>query len=145
VLEWVTGELRLTARAAAADRKALEEITRDAPGNPAEDSSRRPPEDAPGKPPQDTPEKTRRNSSADRPQDGAGALPKLTAAKAKTMTPEQLAPYAEALMDEHGDVPVSHVMDRCHVGQPKAKAAIEAARRELRRRTVVPIEAGSGR
>ena len=29
--------------------------------------------------------------------------------------------------------------------QPKAKAAIEVARRELRRRTVVPIKAGSVR
>ena len=134
VLDWVTGELKLTARAAEADRKALDEITRSASGDPLGD--------APARAAQDTPGRTRRSSSPDHSRDVPGNLPKLTAAKAKTMTPEQLAPYVAPLMDEHGDVRVSHVMDRLDVGQPKAKAAIEMARRDLRRRTVVPIEAG---
>ena len=135
VLDWVTRELRLTDEAEAADRKALEKITRksseataqDTPGETSGDAS---PDDS-----QNGPQKGAETTAQDSPE----ALPRLTAAKAKTMTPAQLAPYVEALMDEHGKVPVSRVMDRCHVGQPKAKLAVEEAARLRRRRTVVAI------
>jgi hypothetical protein len=135
VLDWVTRELRLTDEAEAADRKALQEITRKSSEATAQDAPERAPE---GMPREDS-QKPPRKDAGTTAQDGSEILPRLTAAKAKTMTPAQLAPYVEALMDEHGNVPVSRVMDRCHVGQPKAKEAIEEAARLRRRRTVVAI------
>jgi hypothetical protein len=55
---------------------------------------------------------------------------RLTAAKARKMTAEDLAPYAEALMDDQGKLPVARAMREMHTGREKAAEAIAIAQEE---------------
>ena len=66
---------------------------------------------------------------------------KLTAAKSRSMPPEQVAEHVSAMLEEHGDVSLNRVKADLSVGTEKAQRALEIARREMRNRTVVPMEA----
>lgn len=124
VLEWVTKELRLPDEAAAADRKALEQITRSEPEAPLGV--------IPETVSEDNPKALPRQASK------APAKPalKLTPGRARSMTPEQVAGHVEAMLEEYGDVGVPRIKKDLHVGGDKAQQALDIARR--RRLSVVP-------
>ena len=84
--------------------------------------------------PQEAPER-----APDRARDRAPKVAlKLTAAKSRSMPPEQVAEHVSAMLGEHGDVSLNRVKSDLSVGTEKARVALEIARRN---RTVVPMEA----
>ena len=138
VLDWVAAELRLTDEAEAADREALERITRstpaalvpDMPETVTPDTS----EPAPGARPQASAKRAPERTSEHAPPPAL----KLTAARSRSMAPDKLAEHVAVMLDEYGEVSVNRVKEDLHVGTDKAKAALDIARR--RRLSVVPME-----
>ena len=71
--------------------------------------------------------------------------PALTLApgKARDMSAEHVAEHVAAMLEEYGDVSVNKIKKDLHVATGKAQAALEIARREMRKRTVVPFREAS--
>lgn len=134
VLEWVASELRLTDEAEAADREALERITRSTPAAPVPDM----PEPVIASMPEATPEARPQASAKRVPEHAPVPALKLTAARSRSMAPDKLAEHVAAMLEEYGEVSVNRVKEDLHVGTDKAKAALDIARR--RRLSVVPME-----
>ena len=68
---------------------------------------------------------------------------KLAPGKARDMSPEQVAEHVAAMLEEYGEVSVNKIKKDLHVATGKAQAALEIARREMRKRTVVPFREAS--
>lgn len=113
VRDWVLGAdgLNLSAQAEVASRKAVSDIARSEP--PAE------PETVPESRPQARPEA--------RPQARSGAALKLTPAKSRNMTPGDLVPNVQAMLEAYGTVSQAQVKRDLSVGTEKAKEALRLA------------------
>jgi hypothetical protein len=139
VLEWVTRELRLPAEAEAADRRALEDITRGMPPAPVRDMPGASPQGMPGA----SAGAVSRAGAEHAPQRGPGHALRLTAARSRGMTPDRLADHVGAMLDKYGEVSLNRVKGDLHVGTAKAQKALDIARR--RRLSVVPEAAARKR
>jgi len=129
---WITRSLVLpegvSAQLAAARREVIESASQSVP--------EATPEPVPAAIPQ--------TASQARPKPSVKPAPKvalkLTAAKSRSMSPEQVAEHVSAMFEEYGDVSLNRVKTDLSVGTDKAKAALEIAKREMRNGTVVPME-----
>lgn len=90
--------------------------------------------------PETVPETAPRTSPGRAPKPVTKPALKLTAARSRGMSPEQVAEHVSAMLDEYGEnVSLSKIRADLHVGADKATAALEIARRG--RAQVVPIGA----
>lgn len=138
VTAWVTGALALPAHLAASLENTRAAIAGSMPGAAPEavpgDAPERVPETAPSEP-----EAHPGTSLKPAPKQAPRIALKLAPGKARGMSPEQVARHVGAMIEEYGDVSLKRVKDDLHVGGDKAAAALEIARGEMRRRTVVPF------
>jgi hypothetical protein len=130
VREWVMRELHITEQAQAASRKAVRDIAR-TEAETTLPAAVEPPSPAAAEPASDTPAETQ-------PETGPKPLPRLTAKRSRTMTPDALAPWVSALLDDDPAVSLNRVIAELHVGRDKASEALRLAKRN---RTVVAIGA----
>lgn len=117
---WVTGPdgLNLQAQAERDATRAAESIRQNAP------------EPAPQIAAETVPEPAPRTVSQVRPERVPAALPKLTAKRARDMSPSELVPWAAALLEDVPDVSVRRASAALHVGAPKATEALRLARKD---------------
>ena len=144
VTEWVTDALGLTERLAGSLENARRDMTRAA----LEATPEPMPEPAPETTPEATPEVVPEPAPRARPKRAPKRAPehapkvalKLTAARSRSMPPEQVAEHVSAMLEEHGDVSLNRVKTDLSVGTDKAKSALEIAKRERAAHVVVPME-----
>jgi hypothetical protein len=132
--EWVTSARASTARVAARARQEVAAAIADnTPADPAENSAQHTARDTAGNGAQKTAGNTAQHTRRPAPEN---KVRKPTRAEARKMSPEQLAAYVGAMLEEHGSVSQVMVMDELHIGFGKARDALTLAKS---RRVVVPI------
>jgi hypothetical protein len=136
VSDWVTDAVGLPGRMAASLENTRRDMTRAALEATPQAMPEPTPEPAPEVAPETAPQARPKPSA----KPAAKVALKLTAAKSRSMPPEQVAEHVSAMLEEYGDVSLNRVKDDLHVGTEKAQAALGIARRQMRNGTVVPME-----
>jgi len=138
VTDWVTDALGLSGRLAASLENARRDVTRAALEATPEPVAEAAAEVSPAAAPETTSQTRPKPSVKRAPERAQKVALKLTAAKSRSMPPEQVAEHVSAMLEEHGQVSLNRVKDDLSVGTDKAKKALEIAQRE--RGVVVPME-----